>query len=144
MLANDEPNADIRGIPKGFEAALTFNIEILLKWANQHKAEKCLPVFYRMNIAGEQFRVHIVPASNQEITEASESLAERIPGLAGVKGGFLHYLGGREHLAGQRGAEFRKSARNKEAIDQLMQDGGIPTLVSQLKNIVVEMKDAPG
>ena len=138
MLANDEENFEIHRVPKGFEAALTVNIEILLKWANEHKGGKCLPVFYRMNIAGEQFRVHILPVSLKEIEGASRLLANRIPDLAGDKGGFLYFLGGQEHLADQRDLAFRKCRENGEAIKRLMEDVGIPTVVGQLQGIVAE------
>ena len=136
ILANDQEDTDINKAPEGFERALNLNIDVLLKWAKKHKEGKCLPVFFRMNVSKEQFRVHILPVSRQEIEEAAGSLVARIPRLAGRKGGFLHYLGSREHLADQRDADFRQRAGNEEAIKELMNIGGIPTLVNQLRALI--------
>lgn len=139
ILACDTPEHDVRCVPAGFEAALAQTISILLKWAEQYKSPGCLPVFYRMNIAGEQFRVHIVPVSPQEIAEATASLAARIPKLEGKKGGFLHYLGAREHLADKRDASFREVEGDEKAARHLMNEGGISSIIDQLK--AVQIKD---
>lgn len=144
MLANDEENFEVHGVPKGFETALTVNIEILLKWANEHKGGKCLPVFYRMNIAGDQFRVHILPVSPKEVQDASCSLVKRIPELGrDDKGGFLYFLGGKEHLADKRELDFRKCGENVEAMMRLMEALGIPTIVEQLRGIVAKSGGHP-
>jgi diadenosine tetraphosphate (Ap4A) HIT family hydrolase len=142
ILANDQKNTNIKKAPQGFETALNINIELLLKWAQKYKADGCLPVFFRMNIAKEQFRVHILPVSHQEIEEASASLVARIPRLAGRKGGFLFYLGNREHIADQLDAEFRERAENEDAVEKLMKDGGIPVIVAQLRKIAKTIKPA--
>jgi len=132
MLAFSD-SSDLLHAPEGFEEALNKNIDFLLKWAEDHKAPDCLPVFYRMNIAKEQFRVHIVPISKQEIEEASNSLSARFPELQ--KGGFLYYLGKREHMAEYMEIKYRKSAGNGETERQLLSDSGIMTLVAQLREI---------
>ena len=136
ILASDDERHDIGSVPAGFEAALSRTIFILLKWAEEHKAPGCLPVFYRMNIAAEQFRVHLVPVSPQEVAEATASLTSRIPKQAGNKGGFLHYLGGREHLADKCDAAFREVGGDEEATRRLMEEGGIPTIIEQLQTVV--------
>jgi hypothetical protein len=95
-----------------------------------------------LNIAAEQFRVHLVPVSPQEVTEATASLTTRIPKQAGNKGGFLHYLGRREHLADKRDAAFREVEGDEEATQRLMEDGGIPTLIKQLRTIAAGTEEA--
>ena len=135
ILASDDQTHDVCIVPAGFEAALTRVISILLKWAEQHKAPGCLPVFYRMNIAAEQFRVHLVPVSPQEVAEATASLTARIPRQAGNKGGFLHYLGARERLADKRDAAFREVGGDEEATRRLMEEGGIPSIIEQLRAV---------
>jgi hypothetical protein len=126
-------SSDLSYAPKGFEEALNYNIGILLKWADDHKAPDCLPVFYRMNIEMEQFRVHIVPVSRQEIEEASSSLSARFPELH--VGGFLYYLGSREHMAEYKEIECRKATGKDEIEKQLLRHSGIPTLVDQFRKI---------
>lgn len=135
MLAfgGDAPN--LFRAPKGFEEALNCNIDFLLKWAADHKEPDCLPVFYRMNVAKQKFRVHILPVSKQEIEEASGCLAARISGLASTKGGFVHYLGNREHMAEYHELEYRKVAGDDKAIETLMASHGIPVLVDQFRKI---------
>ena len=136
MLAREKQGSeDLYHAPEGFENALNLNIDLLLEWSRQYKADGCLPVFFRMNVAGEQFRVHILPVSRQEIQEATGSLIARIPGLAGRQGGFIHYLGKREHLADQLQVSYNDHAGDDEATDRLMREQGITTLVAQLRAI---------
>jgi hypothetical protein len=137
MLACDDPThnpkRDVDKVPAGFEKALSETISIVLRWASEHKAPDCLPVFCRMNIGRDQFRVHIVPASPEESAKASESLAERIPDLKDEPGGFLHYLGEREDDADKQVAAFNKVKDDEEATRRLMKEGGIPVIVEQLQ-----------
>ncbi|MDH5769017.1 MAG: hypothetical protein OEZ31_08685 [Nitrospirota bacterium] len=123
--------------PKGFEEALNLNINFLLKWSKKCKAKDCYPVFFRMNIKKEQFRVHIIPVSTKEIQEASESLWKRIPELKKEgEGGFIHYLGQREDIADRCQVEFNKYVGDKKAIEALMHKYSIIKVVKQLRDIV--------
>lgn len=121
--------------PNGFEKALNLNIDFLLKWSQINKAEGCYPIFFRMNIEKEQFRVHIIPVSEQEIQEASRSLHARIPGSKG-KGGFVHYLGKREDIADRCQVKFNEVTGDQTAIEKLMHECGITKVVEQLRDIV--------
>ena len=142
ILANDQEGKNLNETPQGFEIALNLNIKLLLKWAKKYKGDDCFPIFFRMNIAREQFRVHLLPVSHQEMKEASASLVSRIPSLTGRKGGFLFYLGKQEHIADLRDAEFRDRAGNNVAVEELMKDGGIPEIVNQLREIAHYIKPA--
>jgi hypothetical protein len=136
MLAYaQEDNHPILTVPPNFERALRTNMDFLLKWANKYKQPTCHPVFYRMNISGEQFRVHIIPVSKQEIEGASASLAARVPALASRKGGFMFYLGNRENIAEHMEAEYREVSGNHDATKDLFDREGILTIVQQFRKI---------
>jgi hypothetical protein len=133
LMANKQ--GYIKKAPNGFEEALNLNIDFLLKWSQINKAECCHPIFFRMNIGKEQFRVHILPVSGQEIQEASQSLHARIPKSEG-EGGFVHYLGERESIADRSQVKFKEVAGDQTATEKLMHECGIVKVVEQLRDIV--------
>jgi hypothetical protein len=121
--------------PNGFEEVLNLNIEFVLKWSQINKAVDCHPIFFRMNIEREQFRVHILPVSEQEIQEASLSLHTRIPKSEG-NGGFVHYLGNREDMADRCLVKFNDISGDQTAIEKLMHECGITKVVEQFRDVV--------
>jgi hypothetical protein len=133
LLTHDKEYGAIA--PRGFEEALNLNIGFLLRWAEIHKARDCHPMFYRMNIKKEKFRVHVIPVSKQEIQEASRFLWARIPELKD-EGGFVYYLGEKEDMADRNIAEFNKVKGDQTTTEKLMREGDIPTIVTQLRRIV--------
>jgi hypothetical protein len=133
LLANKQRYSE--KAPNGFEEALNLNIDFLLKWSRKNKAEGCHPIFFRMNIEKKQFRVHIIPASEQEIQEASRSLSARIPKSKG-KGGFIYYLGNREDIADRCQVKFNEVEGDPTATKKLMHGCGITKVVEQLRDIV--------
>lgn len=133
ILANKQGYSE--EAPSGFEKALNLNIGFLLDWAKINKAEDCYPIFFRMNIKREQFRVHAMPVSKQEIQEASRSLWARIPEIKD-EGGFVFYLGQKENMGDRHSAEFNRVAGNQPATEKLMSEYGITKIVDQLQEIV--------
>jgi hypothetical protein len=121
--------------PNGFQEALNLNIEFLLKWSQMNKAEGCHPIFFRMNIKKERFRVHVLPVSEHEIQEASRSLHTRIPESEG-EGGFVHYLGQREDIADRCQVKFNEVSEDQTATQKLMHECGLTNVVEQLRDIV--------
>jgi hypothetical protein len=135
ILANKQRYKD--EAPKGFEEALNLNIMFLRKWSKNNKAKDCYPIFFRMNIKKEQFRVHIIPVSEKEIREASKSLWKRIPELQNEgAGGFINYLGQREDIADRCQVEFNKIRGNQEATKALMRKYNITKVIRQLRVVV--------
>lgn len=126
---------DINKAPKGFEKALNLNIGFLLEGADEHKSKDCYPVFLRMNIAKEQFRIHIHPVSNKEINQSTRCLRKRIP-KSKDKGGFLYYLGQHEHDADKSEAEEYSKATSPEDYERLLRRKGIIKVSKQLREIV--------
>ncbi len=133
LLANKQGYS--KEAPGGFEEALNLNVDFLLKWSQINKAQGCHPIFFRMNIEKEQFRVHIIPVSEQEIQEASRSLYARIPESKG-RGGFVHYLGKREDIAERCQVKFSEVGGDQAATEKLMHEYGITEVVQQLRDIV--------
>lgn len=101
-------------VPKGFEKALTKNYGFLSKWGKEYKGKTCIPVFFKMNIEGKWFRVHILPVSEQEQLDASESLWKRVEGTLPGRGGFIHYLGPREEKSDVLNQKYKKATYKKE------------------------------
>lgn len=126
---------DINKVPKGFEKALNLNIDFLLEWSKKFKLGEYYPVFLRMNIAKEQFRVHIHPVSNKEINQSTQCLRARIPNSKG-KGGFVYYLGQHEHDADRSEAEEYSKAETPEAKEELMRKKSVIKVRDQLREIV--------
>jgi hypothetical protein len=135
IILSSIKNSDINKAPKGFEKALNLNIDFLLEWANKHKSKDCYPVFLRMNIRKEQFRIHIHPVSNQEINQSTRCLKERIP-KSKDKGGFIYYLGQHEHDADKSEAEEYGKAKSSEDHEKLLRRKGIIKIRNQLRKIV--------
>ncbi|GEM_PF-1584300 len=121
--------------PEGFQEALNLNINFILEWAKKNKSKDCHPIFFRMNIQKEQFRVHILPVSQKEIQEASHSLHQRVPGLNG-NGGFIYYLGQKEEVADQRQVKFNELTDGPLVTENLMKELGITKIVEELREIV--------
>ena len=115
-------------IPKDFEKYLIENIKICLLWADQYKSPNCYPIFFRANIAREQFRVHIFPLSQSEILESSFLLRKRHPDSIG-KGGILNYIGEKENLAEQMGISYEKSLN----VEEDLKSNGILMVVNQYR-----------
>lgn len=126
---------NINKAPKGFEKALNLNIDFLLEWAAKYKSKNCYPVFLRMNIGKEQFRIHIHPVSDKEIKQSTRCLKARIPKFKG-KGGFLYYLGQREHDADKSEAEEYGKRTSSEDYKELQRRKGIIKIRNQLREIV--------
>jgi hypothetical protein len=133
LLTNDKGYNAIS--PRGFEQALNLNMGFLLRWAEIYKARDCHPIFYRMNIKREKFRVHIIPISKKEIQEASRFLCAGIPELKD-EGGFVYNLGGKEDVADRNIAELNKVRGDQTATEKPMRKGDILTVVAQLRRIV--------
>jgi hypothetical protein len=127
-------NCYIRKAPNGFEKALNLNIDFLLEWANKYKSKDCYPIFLRLNIVGERFRIHILPVSNRERNESTRCLKARVPKSKG-KGGFIYYLGQHEHDADKSEAEEYK-AISPEDHEKLLRRKGIIKIRDQLRKIV--------
>lgn len=125
----------INKVPRGFEKALNLNIDFLLEWANKYKSKDCYPIFLRMNIRKEQFRIHIHPVSNHEINQSTRCLKARISQTKG-KGGFIYYLGQHEHDADKLEAEEYAKAISPEDHEKLLRQKGIIKIRDQLRKIV--------
>lgn len=122
VLANDKKYSAIA--PQSFDEVLNLNIGFLLRWAEMYKAKDCHPIFYRMNIKREKFRVHVIPISKQEIQELKDD------------GGFVYYLGEKAEIADRNIAEVNKVKGDQTATEKLMREGDIPIVVAQLRRIV--------
>lgn len=57
-----------------FDDALNTVTDIVSNWANQYKSAGCHPIFLRMNIDRQHFRVHILPLPEEEIISSYEML----------------------------------------------------------------------
>lgn len=125
----------IEEIPHGLEEAVNLNIDFILEWSCKNKAKNCYPVFFKMNIEGEWFRVHVIPVSEQEKLEATRSLCARHPKNT-KPGGFLFYLGKKEDMAERCIAKYNEVKNDKEKELRLMEECGITEVVKQLRNIV--------
>lgn len=124
---------EIYNVPKGLERALRVNIKFILKWSCINKGKDCLPVFFRMNIAKEDFRIHVIPLSEQERLEATRSLHSRHPQNK-KQGGFLFYLGKKEDIAEKCIEEYNKADKKKTL--ELLKGCGVTETVKQLRKIV--------
>jgi diadenosine tetraphosphate (Ap4A) HIT family hydrolase len=115
LLVCDAPGLDTRtAIPVGFEDALRAVTEVLLSWADQHKARLCVPVVARLNLAATQFRVHVLPLSPVEIAVAADSARRRHPDQpAEIIGGFA-FLGAREDAAVAAGVDLEGAIETAE------------------------------
>jgi len=122
-------------VPQGLEYALNLNIDFILEWSCKNKGKNCYPVFFRMNIAEECFRVHVIPVSSQEKLEAARSLRARHPKNT-KPGGFLFYLGKKEDMAERCIARYNEVENDKKRESKLMEECGITEVVKQLRNIV--------
>jgi hypothetical protein len=74
-----------------------------------------------------------LPVTNKEISESTASLKKRIP-KAKDEGGFIHYLGLREHEADKIGVEYERASPKK--IKELMHEHSITKTIQQFREIV--------
>lgn len=129
ILANKKYCENLNMIPEGFESAFNRVGSGLITCARGEKGADILLVFYRMNIAQEQFRVHIVPVSQCERELSSTCLQRRIK--KDKKGGMVYFLGQREDKAEQRELEFDKL--DDQGKKNLLKASGMTDFVHELR-----------